>query len=88
MIRLTDEEIIGAIDKANGGSEWRDGWEIQDVLEEQDRSIAKAQLKKVGEWGDENCEEHNMDMRKRKGEVVKRQYCPWCWLALLEEVKE
>ncbi len=46
MIRLTDEEIIGAIDKANGGSEWREGWEIQDVLEEQDRSIAKVQLKK------------------------------------------
>ncbi len=44
---LTDEEIALAIDKANGGKEWREGWKLTDVIEEQDRSIAKAQLKQV-----------------------------------------
>jgi len=48
-IILTDIEIAEAIDLANGGNEWREGWELQDVIEEQDRSIARVQLKKVVE---------------------------------------
>ena len=85
MIRLTDEEIIQAIDKANGSSEWREGWEIQDVLEEQDRSIAKAQLKKVVEWGNSGCP-HGGCLPGNHYEFSKSQ-CPKCWQTLLEETK-
>ena len=88
MILLTDEEIIRVIDEASGGSLWRDGWEIQDVLEDQDRAIAKEQLKEVGDWGDEDCYDHNEAQRKEQGWRVKRRECPLCWEALLQEVKE
>lgn len=50
-------------------------------------SIAKAQLKKVYEWGDEDCYDHNGEQRKEQGWRVKRRECPLCWQALLEEVK-
>ncbi|KKN56446.1 hypothetical protein LCGC14_0572190 [marine sediment metagenome] len=46
-ILLSKLEIAEAIDMANGGKEWREGWKLCDVIEEQDYSIAKAQLKKV-----------------------------------------
>ena len=76
-MRLTDEELIGAIDEANGGSEWRGGWEISDVLEEQDRQIAKAQLKKVVEW----LQASSMDARTHIFQVSEAEY-----QALLKEI--
>jgi len=80
---LTDEEIIQAMDKANGGSEWREDWEIEDVLEEQDRGIAKAQLKKVVE----DIEATQDVARAPEGDVIEVWIDGKYWQSLLEEVR-
>ena len=50
--------------------------------------IAKAQLKKVVEWGDEPCYIHLVkDGAVNTTEGIKRRECSKCWQALLEEVK-
>ncbi len=46
-------------------------------------SLNKAQLKKVVEWGDEECLEHGWG-----AEDTARKRCWSCWQVLLEEVKE
>lgn len=43
---LTDEEIAQAIDVASASEEWREGRELEDVIDWEDRVIAKAQLSK------------------------------------------
>ena len=48
------------------------------------RDIAKLQLKKVMEWGNEPCDEHTVGIRAK----LKRHQCIECWQALLEEVRE
>ncbi len=72
MIRLTDEEIL----------------ELDEMCFEcgqhDDSEVAKAQLKKVVEWGDEPCIEHEHGKRV---DAVPRKHCSECWQALLEEVK-
>lgn len=71
MIRLTDKEaeiIFETSHRDNGRKE---------IF----REIAKAQLKKVVEWGDESCEEHAVNQGTRKRD------CPFCWQVLLEETK-
>ena len=46
------------------------------------RKVAKAQLKKVGEWGNRWCtDHHNIPPH------LKRKECPTCWQALLEETE-
>ena len=77
MIRLTDEEI-GAIDIGCGMSEM-DGTEPY-YSYKYEYHLPKAQLKKVGEWGDGICEEHK--------HFCERWHCRECRQALLEEVKE
>ncbi len=47
----------------------------------------KAQLKKVVEWGEEECPHKTV----RAGGIYQlyhRRDCPQCWQSLLEEVKE
>ena len=47
--------------------------------------VAKAQLKKVVEWGNEVC----VGRENHPGyDNVLRRACSHCWQALLEEVKE
>ena len=47
--------------------------------------IAKAQVKKVGEWGNEECFEHpyNSDLPEEEYNR-KRHRCSECWQALLK----
>ncbi len=42
---LNDEEIASAIDKA-WGAQWRSGWAVEEVIEDGDREVAKAQHQK------------------------------------------
>ncbi len=85
-LRLTDEEIEAWLfDRLGGGNKF----EQFNRLFCQD--FAKAQLKKVVEWRNEECTEHshtiNISGVDRKM-IVMHNDCEECWQALLEEVKE
>ena len=47
----------------------------------------RVQLKKVGEWGEEDCYDHNGAQRREHGWHVKRRECLICWEALLKEIE-
>ncbi len=52
------------------------------------KAIKKAQLKKVGDWGNEECFDHPFKSRLKSEEYNrKRHRCPECWQILLEETK-
>ena len=79
-VGLTDEEIL----LARYGT-------LPDVVSAveilNDRPVARAQLKKVVKWGNEDCDcgaERHFDIERS----VHRHFCPRCWQSLLEEVKE
>lgn len=81
---LTDKEIIGA----RVGAYAEEGLPVTDIMryvDIEDRGIAKTQLKKVVEWGDEACsdKEHHPHY-----DHMLRRACPMCWQALLEEVNK
>ena len=81
MILLTDEEIQEATIRANSiintyGSGSAEHWKAEY------RAIAKAQLKNVVEWGEEQCQRHHTS-----GIWFRRRKCSKCWRALLDEVK-
>lgn len=88
MIRLTDEEIDAIIDKAykDNRGVMPQGYVDKDIGD----NSAKAQLKKVAEWGNEPCEERShwvlLDNMTQCPMPLKRE-CPLCWQALLEEIK-
>ena len=65
MMLLTDEEQMRAYD-----FDWCEG---------NIGAVAKAQLKKVVEWGDEECSKHGGGRFKRE--------CRLCWQALLKEIE-
>ena len=84
MIQLTDEEIE---------------YEIKYVAEHNDLPLevtlkallgsgAKAQLKKVVEWGDTRCDGDERHYGSQFSPPPLKRNCPECWQALLEEVKE
>lgn len=72
MIRLTDEEIMDVVLDEGLGV----------IADEDTRAIAKTQLKRVVEWGDEECP-HEPWVH----DDAKKHTCDKCWQALLEEVK-
>lgn len=47
--------------------------------------VAKAQLKKVVEWGDESCP--HILTQIMDGSETKKRNCDACWQALLKEVE-
>ena len=78
QISLTPEEIEDCIVKYGG---------FRDVA----KAAAKTQLKKVVEWGNEDCKEHGQLVQDGKYpivKIIKRRRCPQCWQALLEELEE
>ena len=77
MIRLTDEEITELWKQLNKQYPKLD--RITSI-----REGAKAQLKKVVEWGNEDC----ACLREEGSHIPHRHFCPRCWQALVEEVKE
>ena len=81
MILLSDEEILVAI---NSGRKASDGILLQVPPEymRDKRSCLKAQLKKVVEWGEEVCREHDKTMRR-----AQRRFCDECWQSLLKEIE-
>lgn len=70
MILLNDEEI------------WDKIGETSTTYEEDLQTIAKAQLKKVAEWGFGACPHNPENLQAR------RAYCPVCWQELLKEVEQ
>ncbi len=50
--------------------------------------VAKAQLKKVVEWGDTRCDGDEKHYGSQFIPPPLKRNCPECWQALLEEVKE
>ena len=86
MILLTDEEIDKAYLEASLSIP-DSPTELFDISRHHDRAIAKAQLKKVVEWGDELCP-HSEVMR---GVLIYhdklRRECLTCWQALLKEIE-
>ena len=74
MIRLSPEEI----DKLWTSYD-RKTYEVDAIL----RNVAKAQLKKVYEWGNEPCP-HTHDILL---DISFKRQCDECWQALLEEIK-
>ena len=82
MIQLTDEEIKQAIEARFPF--------MYPQEEEVCRLTAKAQLKKVVEWRNEECTEHdhtiNISGFDHKVLVIHND-CEECWQALLEEAK-
>lgn len=80
MIKLTDEEI-GVVDIHCGMSEI-DGSEPFTSYK-YEHHLLKAQLKKVGEWGNKPCP-HDPWVH----DDAKRAGCKRCWQTLLEEVEE
>ena len=45
-------------------------------------------IRKVVEWVEEPCFDHNGEQRKEQGWIVKRRECPICWQELEAEVKK
>ncbi len=83
MIGLTDDEITKAIDEV-----YYKGTGIYQV-NVADKAIAKAQLKKVVEWGNERCPHtKDFDGIENIPALLYKRFCGVCWQALLEEVKE
>ncbi len=78
MIQLTDEEIEYEIKYVYE----HNTLPIEVLLKPLIQSTNKAQLKKVHDWGNEDCPHNPKPIRLK----VKRG-CIACWQALLEEVK-
>lgn len=81
MIRLTDEEIQVALEDELDENLFK---EKGFATNSKELFIAKAQLKKVVEWGDMPCVEHEHGALQG---YYMRRLCKECWQALLEEVK-
>ena len=79
MILLTDE-AIGEVIRKSLGNELPELEDYTWAVTEEDKAIAKEQIKNVYEWGEEPCEEHHQDM------VFKRE-CYYCWQSLLKELE-
>ena len=85
MIRLTDEEIPYKPENENTEFYGDFGLLRRDLY----RDGATAQLKKVGEWGDEECEEHGFRLEGEDEDSLgivypKRRECSKCWQAVKE----
>jgi len=83
MIKLTDEEILEVDNKLCSDYLYIDEKDGEKSLLYSIGQFNKAQLKKVGDWADEACNEHTIGINGK----LKRRQCPECWQALLEEVR-
>ena len=77
MILLKEEQIEAITAKAlKEHPHWEvDAWGLF-------AEVAKEQLKRIVEWGDEECPDYSNDIIS-----IKRRECSACWQALSEEVK-
>jgi len=80
MIRLTEEEIEKVL--APLFEDIRNSGKLLELSPLLNKTIAKALLNKVYDWGDEDCP-HSQERYLRP---IKRQ-CSKCWQALLKEVE-
>ncbi|KKN75004.1 hypothetical protein LCGC14_0385060 [marine sediment metagenome] len=87
MILLTDEEIRGAIQDYNATLNQCCDDSYFTIHADSFNAIAKAQLKKVVEWGNEWCPVHTIEISKDVTEVIAKHQCCECWQALLKEVE-
>ena len=77
MIRLDDKGITEAVNRVYPS---RTGTYRVSAA---DRAIRDTQLKKMVEWGNEECVEHPTC----ETTVLLRRECDACWQALYEEIK-
>ena len=81
-ILLTDEQIDKAMKYA---IDWAQDYTMRggkaDSIPE--RQVAKAQLKKVVEWGDEVCSD---ETHHPHYDCMYKRCCSSCWQALLKEI--
>ena len=80
-ILLTEEEIRQAEHESYLKGKWQDD---DGVLESKPRYIAKAQVKKVVEWGDEECPHPSTFDGQLLG---KKRNCPECWREILKGIE-
>ncbi len=81
MILLSDEEICEATGTVPFGSTYSAKENEVNFSWGGVRELNKAQLKKVAEWGDGNCEH----LESRMGYTRPRRACKKCWQAILKE---
>ena len=77
-ILLNDKEIIVGINDG-GFAEGGELVSLNDAGRTEYLGVARAQVKRVGEWGDEPCTEHDIEG------YLKRE-CSQCWQSLKEEL--
>lgn len=80
MIQLTDEETEMIVARHRKECEPCDYSFVE--------AGAEAQLKKVVDWGNEDCPHNREDFYSGEKRPRCKHQCPKCWQALLEEVKE
>ena len=79
MILLSPEEIKEVYHSCSVG-----GF----IRSEVEKAIARAQLKKVVEWGNEDCTEHGFIITEEVLKYPPRHQCPKCWQVLRKEVND
>ena len=84
MILLTKHEAEEAINPMLGLIQRFLG--VGEKVTGRDAQIAKAQLKKVAEWGNEKCP-HIVDLGEVGTMGLPNRACVKCWQALLKEVE-
>ena len=78
MIKLTQEEM-DKVANAVDGNKYQTTADYWDAIIS---DTCKAQSKKVVEWGDETCKEHQVSNNTQR-----RRECTQCWQSLLKEIE-
>ena len=88
MLLLTDSEIKEATRERLADLQIEGKGIFEQIIPDQ-RKVTKAQLKKVVEWGDEECFKHPFPSDLMEEEYNrKRHRCPECSQSLLKEIED
>ena len=82
MIKLTDKEMYEALDK-KGFIDYSLSQYLELLNNEGDQTIAQAQLRKVVEWLDRDCNQHH-PIKVKEVHLSPRRFCIHCWESLKE----
>ena len=87
QVGLTDEEISKIVDKYFAFGYPDGAYGVNGGVVKQ---ATKAQLKKVVEWSNEDCDDHihsHVKDNELQHSKIRRRECPLCWQALLREIQ-
>ena len=83
MSILIDDSEIRQINTPHNKNDWVKSWS------EWNGKVAKAQAKKIYEWGNEDCPHVEGKLDKCHYPIIRcKRECEECWQALSDEVKE